>query len=205
MWSRGSWGGGKGTAVPLSTKGSTRSSTTSQALEWYFQPQLHFWPTSVSKGLYEDSKLLQEESKLKYTVPSHKVWTLSFIFHLLSKATCMWTWQTREWLAWSCWKPMHEPMNQQMCLGNISRAVWDGSQGNLNGFSGRWKEVYQQLWIVVTETSVSLPCLGAHPSNKIFPFTPTQGQPSLPSIARQAFVPSVACLYSTNALDILTL
>lgn len=121
MWSRGSWGGGKGTAVPLSTEGSPWSTTTSQALEWCFQPQLHFWPTSVSQGLYEDSKLLREESKLKYTAPSHKAWTLAFIFHLLSKATCVWTWQTQEWLAWSCWKLLTSPC--------INKWVWEISVG----------------------------------------------------------------------------
>lgn len=83
----------------------------------------------------------------------------------------------------------YKHLHHWMALGSISRAIWDGSQGNLSGYSGRRKEVYQQWWIVGTETSISPPCLPAQLSNKILLFTTAQGQPSPPPMARKTFVP----------------
>lgn len=138
-------------------------------------------------------------------IHTYFIWSrrISFIFHLSSKTTCVWTWKTDEWLNWSCWKLLTSICITQWLLGKISKALWDRSQGNLSGYSSRGKEVYQQWWIVRTETSISPRWKPTQPPNKTFLFIPAQEQLSPPLEPESPLCSNQTAFTPTHRPDIL--
>lgn len=99
--------------------------------------------SSASQGLSDD-KLFQEESP-KYgeqtEIHTYFIWSrrISFIFHLYSKKHRR---MEDRWMAkLELLQTPHKHLHHSVPLGNISRALWDRSQGNLSRYSGKGTEV----------------------------------------------------------------